>query len=359
MEKKDYHKICVEKVLKLRSYQEGKDINIPRYTEQDLYKLNGQMYKRLRINLRSNGCSIATCTMCPFPNERVKEKLSDENFISQVEYSMNKFPNNEIVSIYDDGSFFADKEISANARNEIYKLVKQYGAKYLMVESLPNFINESAITAAKSILGEEITLIIGIGLESTNENIRKTCICNSISTEQFLKARDLIVKNNYILKTYILIKPAFFLEEEAIKDAIDSVKWLINNNITDITLCPMRVVKNTLVYELLKDDLYHLPRLTTIAKILNELAKMNIFVRVSLFNVDSKDIDSFVSHGCEKCERTLFTAMQKYNNKESVKFEELLCEDCEQAARGEEPVEFMDKNFEERVEYWVDNFIKD
>src|SRR4051812_13041340 len=86
----------------------------PRFVESDEYRIGKIVQRRLRILLRSNGCSVPTCTMCPLPNESLDPALSRvtaEEYVSQVRFALAENRDCTMVSIYNDGNFFADREL--------------------------------------------------------------------------------------------------------------------------------------------------------------------------------------------------------------------------------------------------------
>jgi radical SAM enzyme (TIGR01210 family) len=352
----DLKKRYIEHILEIRKkvqQSEFLELNKARFVEKDTYKFQGVNYSRLRIILRSNGCSIPTCTMCPFPNEKSIKKVSHENYINQIKDVLINNPNCEIISIYNDGSFFASNELEDHTRLLILELVKRYKCKFLMVESIPYFITEDKIKEATQVLGN-IKLIIGIGLESTNDEIRDLCVCTKIKLEEIINTKNIIDKYNHFIKVYLLLKPPFLREDEAITDTINSCIWLSEKQISDITICPLRISEGTVVQSLYDLELYTPPLLTSLARVLEELNKKNITTRVSIFNVKSSDIKSITPFGCKKCQEKILSGIEKYNSMEYVDFEKLRCIDCENREENKIPVIFNDLSIKERIRYWLD-----
>lgn len=324
------------KVVKLRAFRKGVSLRTPRFVEVDEYSLRGEILKRIRIILRGNGCSKPSCTMCPLPNEgldRKEVKVDAEDYIKQVAAALEAYPGCEMVCIYNDGSFFAERELPANARRAIYQLTVFYGARYLVVESLPQFITNNSLAEAKDLL-EEIHLIVGIGLQSASDFVREICINSPVTKEAFLNALRLLDKYGFGSKVYVMIKPPFLSEDEAIEDATSSVMWLNNLQVEDITLCPTRIAQGTLVFELFRLRLYYPPMLTTIVDCLRNIQRMGGRARVSVFNVYSSDFQSYTSGGCSECEERIIHGLQQFNrNPASVDLATLSCAGCHFKAR--------------------------
>jgi archaeosine synthase beta-subunit len=350
------------KTLTLRTKCAAANPCLPRFVESDHYKLNGKIYSRLRIILRSNGCSIPTCTMCPFPNEALDSKIikvSETQYIQQIEAALKNQPKHEILSVYNDGNFFSDQELPKIARQKIYQIAKEQKCNYLMVESLPCFITQKQIGEAKDFLGEDVKLIVGIGLQSATDEVRQTCIGTAIDKKDFLRAHKLLQKFAYETKCYVIIKPPFLLENEAIEDAVNSSLWLQQNNITDITLCPIRIAPNTLLQELFNCDLYSMPKLITLAECLYQLRQKNVYVRVSIFNISSSDFKAITPSGCNYCENKIMSALIANNNGIDVDFGKVRCKFCTEQINNNDPAIFKDLSYLERIEIALNNFNSD
>ncbi len=345
--------------MSLRTKYTGIDATKARFFETDQYQLGSHLYKRLRIILRSNGCSVPTCTMCPFPNEALDptvKHINAEEYIQQVKNVLTVNPSFDILSIYNDGSFFAGRELPQQARQEIYQIVKDSGCQYLMVESLPFFITKEKLQEAKNYLGNKVKLIVGMGLQSVSDIARYVCIRTPITKEDFLQAHNLLKQFNYDTKAYIILKPPFFLEEESINDAVDGAVWLSQHDVQDITLCPMRIAQGTVLQDLFDRKLYTLPTLASFTESLYKLQQKNIRVRISIFNVNSSDLDALTPSGCLQCEVKILRGLENYNNLIEVDFSELRCPSCLQNGIKNDPTAFKGRSFEDRVKIWIHHY---
>lgn len=143
------------------SYREGCntsiDPDVPRIVENDFYFVAGKLQRRKRVILRSNGCSIATCTMCPFTNETkygCEKSVTIDNYLNQLSwvFSKDSLDNYDVLSIYIDGSFFSESEMPRAIRSHIYTMVKNSECSMLVVESSPQFIKPPQLEEAKTSL---------------------------------------------------------------------------------------------------------------------------------------------------------------------------------------------------------------
>src|SRR3989339_283225 len=231
------------------------DIGLPQSSNEDCILFNNKIAKRKRIVLLTNGCRVATCTMCPLPNEGINSPsvTKAENIINQFEsaFKNDDMDNYDLITIYNNGNFFSNAEILPQARKYIYQKISKSKCSALLVESLPHFINEQNIKEANAYLKNK-TLAVSIGLQSSNDIIRELAInstCNKISFEQAVK---ILKKYSYLVIPFLIIKAPFLTEQEAIEDVIASIKYLSSLNINDLVLCPTRIAPNTLLEVLYK-----------------------------------------------------------------------------------------------------------
>jgi radical SAM enzyme (TIGR01210 family) len=141
----------------------------PRFVDFDAIRLpTGEVVGRKKVIIMSGGCSVPTCTMCPFTNENnygIEGGASRESLLEQVRWTLARTedePAYEVLCLYNDGSFFAPREIPRDVQVEIARLVAAAGVRRLVVESLPQFVTEPVLRSFTAALGE-VRLEVGIG----------------------------------------------------------------------------------------------------------------------------------------------------------------------------------------------------
>jgi hypothetical protein len=319
--------------LRKSSIPDNVNLNDPQSIKHDTILFGNQIKKRKRIVLLSPGCSVATCTMCPLPNEALDHKSSKiipENLIEQVakSFSSDKDANYEIVTIYTNSNFFFDQDVFPAVRKYIYEKVRQSPASILVVESLPQFITEEKILEAKNYLGDK-KLTVAIGLQSADDLVRELAVNSTCTKPSFEKAVSLLKKNNYIAQTFLIIRPPFLLEREAIEDVVDSIKYLASLGIADPILCATRVAPNTIVELLYKAKKFRPPWLWTIVEILKrckqEVPNSNPRVAVSELYPERKN-DFTYTNNCSKCSNKIAGLLETFNIQRNIEvFNSLTC----------------------------------
>ena len=126
--------------------------------------------------------------------------------------------------------------------------------------------------------------MVGLGLQSADDEIRKVCIRTPLSKEMFLQAHKIIHEFGYSTKCYILLKPPFLLQKEAIEDTVNSAIWLQEQGVEDITICPIRIANGTVLKDLFDKKLYAQPKLASLVECLRQLREKK-FMPECLFPV--------------------------------------------------------------------------
>lgn len=296
------------------------DINRPQSARSDTVTLGSETLTRRRIVLITRGCSVATCTMCPLPGEAVdpaRREIVSKNLMAQFDaaFRPEDKQNHELVTVYNNGNYFDDHEIPADVRVYIYRQIAASGAKILSVESLPQFINESRIEEIRQHLGDK-KIMVSIGLQSADDTIRELAIDSTCTRPGFENAVKLLGEVGGIVQPFLMIKPPFVTEVEAIDDAVSSVKYLYSLGISDSILCATRVAPHTVLKTVHEKGMFSSPWIWSVVEVLQRCATEvpEAKPRISLgeLKMSGKE-DSILTHNCDKCADNLIDLISKFN----------------------------------------------
>ncbi|MHA1440568.1 MAG: archaeosine biosynthesis radical SAM protein RaSEA [Candidatus Heimdallarchaeota archaeon] len=301
----------------------AKDKAISAWVEDD--RLITQKGKALVIILNSNGCAWAQsgsggCSMCGYSNE-TSENISAKDLIKQVEDVLLKFTkgNYQSVKLFNSGSFLDDNEIPIDAQITIMELLaKLPEVTEIIIETRPEYVTQDKIKQMKKILGKDKELELGIGLESSNDFIRVNNINKGFTFKDFKQAIKIALKNNVRVKSYLLFKPPFLTEKEAINDTVQSAIDSIIAGARSVSINPMNIQSGTLVFQLWRNDLYRSPWFWSLQKVIRKLWK-----RIGEENLQGK-VDRIVTdpsgagsnkgvHNCRKCNKHFIKAIKNYS----------------------------------------------
>lgn len=278
------------------------------WSEKDRYQ--DEIIDAFVIILKTKGCSWAResgCTMCGYFNDSALKEVADEDLLAQFHAAMKSYSDESVVKIFTSGSFFDSEEIKPIVRDTILQDLSKKTEK-IAVESRPEFITEDILLdCSPHVSGTRLE--VGIGLESAHDSIRSFNINKGFSFKDYQNAADLLHEHHHLVKTYLLVKPPFLSENQAIHDAIDSIQKIID--ITDtISLNPTNVQKTTLVEYLWKRQYYRPPWLWSIIDILEKASKIgDKRLQCDIAGGGSKR----GPHNCRKCDKQVLKAIRRFS----------------------------------------------
>ncbi|RLI76843.1 TIGR01210 family radical SAM protein [Archaeoglobales archaeon] len=280
-------------------------------------RFDGKIVDCLTVILKTTGCYWAKksgCLMCGYIAESYPS--SYDELVEQFEFAVSN-KNFQVLKIFTSGSFFDVREIPEKFRKYVYSKVNKMGVKKLIVESRPEFVTQKIINELSNL---EFSMEVGIGLETTNDFVREHCINKGFTFKDFERAAKLLKENDVRVKAYLLLKPPFLSEKEAIEDAINSA-LKIKGLVDVVSLNPTNVQSNTYVEKLWKLRLYRPPWLWSVVEVLRQVSKKKIDIisdPVAAGKVRGP-------HNCGKCDKEIAKAIRDFSLYQDV---ELLDLDC-------------------------------
>jgi hypothetical protein len=276
------------------------------------------------IVLRTKGCSWALssgCSMCGYFNDSLWKTIPEQDLLQQFKTALSSYRGEPFVKIFTSGSFLDDKEVSADVQKRIVTSLAKTTQK-ISVESRPEYITHEKIQELKASL-QKTTFEIGIGLETANDFVRTHAINKGFTFKEYKKAVEILQNNTVKIKTYVLTKPPFLTEKEAIEDNLNTVKKI--DSLTDvISFNPTNVQRNTVVEFLWKRKQYRPPWLWSVIEILDQSTNLtNAYIKCDVAGGGSRR----GAHNCPNCNRMVLEAIKQFSlYQDSTIFKELSCE---------------------------------
>lgn len=291
---------------------------VPVPTDIRQENFQGRNHKRAVMYLMSNGCEWAKssghgCTMCGHlaKQTRTFEPITAEEYYSQFvsEFSRIDFKQFPLLNLYNNGSILNDNEMPPEARRNILTMVnRQPDIKMLVLETRPEYVTEEKLNEIKQILPDK-HVEISIGLEMKDDFLRTICINKGFSLKQFDRAAELIVRH-LNLRTYVLLKPAFLSEGEAVWEAIATIKHAFSVGAATVSLEACTIQDYTLVRFLADRELYKTPWLWSIREVVRSTAHLGKLV-IGMFHFFPSPVE--VPYNCPQCSHDVMDAFTQYN----------------------------------------------
>jgi len=300
--------------------------------------LNGEYVDRLVLFLRGTGCTWANdtggCTFCGFWNAtNFGVKISNQDYLNQIKQALQDehidAQNYQIISLYNDGSLFEEREIEFEVVLQICRMiVEELSIHRIVIETKIIDLDESKIIALTKVL-DGIELEIAVGFESANHLVRDLCINKNFSKPIFEKNVEMLQRHGVRLVPLIMVKPPFLTEKMAIEDLIASLIYLESFNLPRIDLELATIEQHTLMHDLWRHKLYTPPRLWTIREILKQRETLELNTEIYLSPPNYSVEALAYSENCPACNPVMTKAMHSFNRTQTANaFDFITCE-CE------------------------------
>lgn len=285
---------------------------------------------RAVITLRGIGCGWTRrgggCTMCGHdagasmaarPDARV---LCDEFDRAFAGVDARDVP---ILCLYNGGSVLNPDECPEETLAHIARCVKATpGIREWVVETRAEYVDEVRLTALAQAIAP-IELVVAMGLESADDEVRRLSVHKGFSVAGFRRACS-IVKRVARLRLYVLIKPPWLTEAEAVNDAVATIRLAYALGADDVHVEPLTIQNYTLLHALWRLGRYRLPWLWSVAEVLRRLDTPPVYV--SPFAHVPRPMA--IPHNCGTCDAALISLLVDHYNKHAdpAVFEAVRCE---------------------------------
>lgn len=290
------------------------------WTEQEV--LDGEVTDCFVVVLRTKGCywsRVSGCSMCGYIND-CAEQAPPEDVVAQFEEAMERHAGQRFLKIYTSGSFLDDDEIGVGAIQHILTTALTR-ADGVLIESRPEFITRERLEGLPDLGRIEIAM----GLESANDVVLRNSINKKMDFGDFRKACELCQDMGMATRAYVLVKPPFLTEKEAITDAASTARSA-SSLVDTISLNPVNVQRNTLVEFLWKRGEYRPPWLWTVLEVLDQAEDVDSRVVVSTAGAGSRR----GAHNCGQCDSAIVDFLREFSTDSSVDPPDPRCECREQ-----------------------------
>lgn len=292
------------------------------WTGKDL--LDGKPITALTVIFQTSGCRWNNCTMCGYVYDSAQKPPSHDELMKQFGNALSRCKDEEfILKIFTSGSFLDDGEIDAAIRNEMLsRLGADDRVKKVIAETRPEYVTGEKVSESMASLGKRFE--VAIGLETSNDVIRKDCINKGFTFPDFVRAGEIAKRGGATVKAYLMLKPPFLPEGIAIEDMIQSINDASPYAGTiSVNLC--NVQKGTLVDEMFERGDYRPPWLWSAVEVLKKGKDSNPDTILMSDPVGAGSARG--PHNCGKCDRDVAEAIRNFSlTQDSSVFDNLDCE---------------------------------
>ena len=237
-------------------------------------RFNKETVSCLTIIFESGGCSWARCRMCSYRFEKYRDQSCEglaDHLRAQLSWVRSQFPLDEfaMIKIFTSGSFFDPAEVPPSFLAEA---AAAFRGKIVIAETRPEYVRDETIGRFVEGMddGTHATpLYCAIGLETTSDAIREKCINKGFSLADFIAAAHTAHAAGAGVKAYLLFKPLFLTEAEAIADMRSSFADLAGT-VEMVSMNPCTVQKRTELEVYWRQGAYRPPYLWSVLSLLKD-----------------------------------------------------------------------------------------
>lgn len=337
------------KIKDLRTQVPLKNFDANKIAEVEINKFyfEGKTVDRIMIVLRATGCEHykknGGCAMCSHFNGTMPNKLiSNDNYINQwnsvldgscletkvKNFSLDNYP---VVCIYNLGSLLNENEIKPEVIKYIFSSLDKFkNIKKVIIEARAEHVNKAILKIIKKYYSGLIE--VGIGVESTNKEIRQLCHHKGLQKlDTITKAVDILHEFSYKALAYVNFKPCFLTEQEAIDDAIKTSINCYNFGFDAVSIEPTSLQEYSLVSFLNNMGYYRPPWLWSLREVIKGVYEnantKNLDIRLGGY-FDEKVLSGSQGEGfterneifpyetssnCKKCSAKFIENIKKFN----------------------------------------------
>ena len=282
---------------------------------------DGEPCTAVTVILRTKGCHwwwSSGCTFCGYFND-TRDDVTSEDLHAQwneAKEKYNDFEGHSMVKVYTSGSLLEDREIPVDFQETVLSDCHALG-KELIVESRTEQMTEKKLAWATN-LNPNFT--VAIGLEAYDDEVLRFHVNKGFSVASWDRAVERLEKYNLRIKTYLMFKPPFMSEADALDHCI---KWIeaVAEKSDEISINPMNIQRGTVIDRLHRHHEYRPPWLWSLVELIQQ--SHHIVHPKGGMNGDKDQISRLIihptaggkirgSHNCGKCDSEVVAAIERY-----------------------------------------------
>ena len=257
------------------------------------------------------------CLMCDLWKNTLTGTVPDGAIPAQIEYALQHLPEARHIKLYNAGSFFDPHAIPLRDHRRISEQVSRF--ERVIVECHPALVGEDCFRFPARLLCE-LKLEVAMGLETAHPQILEK-LNKRMTLQQFAAAAERLRRHNIALRVFILVKPPFMQEDQALEWANKSLDFAFDCGATAATLIPTRAGNGAIDHVADAGD-FAPPQLSTLEASVEYGLSMN---RGRVF-ADLWDISRLKA--CPSCHDDRIERLREMNLRQTAP-DSVPCEQCE------------------------------
>jgi len=269
--------------------------------------LDGARVKAFVLILRTRGCywaDLKGCSMCGYARDTLGRSATPAEIGAQLTRALSRYRDEPYVKVYTSGSFLDDREVDPGSRAAVVGAFSGRARRFLF-ETLPEFATEAAVAPLRKAFQGELE--VALGLESTDPTVLSRYVHKNAPPSAYLEAGMRVRRLGARAKAYLLLKPPYLTESEAVADVVRSVGEAAPVFDT-LSVNPVHIQGGTVVEWLYRRGRYRPPWLWSVVETLRAGALVRGSARLVSFPTAGGVARG--PHNCGQCDRRVLAAIE-------------------------------------------------
>jgi radical SAM enzyme (TIGR01210 family) len=221
-------------ILDRRPQRNNLDPSLPyAFFVEEEYSATGEVVSVATVFLTNRECPWR-CLMCDLWKNTLAENVPPGAIPNQIDFALERLLSARHIKLYNSGSFFDPRAVPVEDHAQIAKLVS--GFDRVIVECHPALVGEDCFRFNSLLNGK---LEVAMGLETAHPQILDR-LNKHMTLQTFAAAAAALCQHDIALRVFILVKPPFMQESEALTWAKKSLDFAFDCGATVATLIPTR-----------------------------------------------------------------------------------------------------------------------
>ena len=241
--------------------------------------------------------------MCGYASDTPSISPEEDELLAQVEHVSSRREEARWVKLYTSGSMLDPEEVPPSVLDAI---LETFGdADMLTVESRAEHVTLDRVSG----LGDTSKREVAIGLESACDPVLAGSVHKGMVFEDFQRAASIVREAGAQLRAYVLLKPPFLTEREAIEDALETAMAAAEAGANTVSLNPVSIHGDTLVDHLHHRGDYEPPWLWSVTEVIRQASEA-LPEEVRIVCAPTGGGKSRGAHNCGRCDPGVLKAIE-------------------------------------------------
>jgi archaeosine synthase beta-subunit len=287
--------------------------------------IGDQRVRAFVLILKTRGCywaDLKGCSMCGYSKDTLGRSATPAELGEQLRRALERYRDEPYVKVYTSGSFLDDREVDPDSRRAMLDAFSGRARRFLF-ETLPEFATAETLDPLKAAFRGELE--VALGLESTDPWVLAKCVGKGASPSDYLAAGDRVRSLGLRAKAYLLLKPPYLTETEAVRDVVRSVREA-SPHFDALSVNPVHIQNGTVVEWLYHRGRYRPPWLWSVVDALRGGAAVRGDARLVSFPTAGGLARG--PHNCGTCDARVLAAIEEASLAQQFEPLDALACDC-------------------------------